>query len=54
MLTRVAQGRAYANVLGKLRKKTDSDASGIKLVETGPTKKEDILIMIGGPSNKDF
>lgn len=54
VLIRVAQGRSYVNVLGRLRKNADSVASRTRVSETRPTKKENTLIKIGGLSNKVY
>lgn len=44
MLSRVTPQGSYANVLEKLRKKADRDASRTRIIETSPNKKEDIHI----------
>lgn len=46
ILIRVAQGRFYAIILGKLRKEADSDASRTRVVEVRFTKKEDTHLKI--------
>lgn len=40
--------KTYADVLERLRKEIDPDASHIRVVGVIPTNKEDLLIRIGG------
>ncbi|XP_043461160.1 uncharacterized protein LOC122497863 [Leptopilina heterotoma] len=53
MVIRVAQGRTFADDLGKLRKEVDPDVSHTKVVVAKATKRGDLLIKIKGDSNKE-
>ncbi|XP_051153639.1 uncharacterized protein LOC127276930 [Leptopilina boulardi] len=51
MVIRVAKGKTYADVLGKLRMEVDPDVSHTTVVGARPTKR-DLLIKIRGDSDK--
>lgn len=50
MLIKVAIGKSYADVIGKLRKKVDPEASQNRVL----VKKEELLIRTGGSCNRNF
>ncbi|XP_043470675.1 uncharacterized protein LOC122503951 [Leptopilina heterotoma] len=52
MVISVVQGKTYADVSGKLRKEVNPDSSHSRVVVARATKKGDLLIKIGGDSNK--
>ena len=46
VLIKVGQGKSYAEVLGKLHKEVNLDASGSRLVSARATQKSDVLILL--------
>ncbi|XP_043481249.1 uncharacterized protein LOC122510557 [Leptopilina heterotoma] len=52
MVVKVAEGTTFAEVLAKVRKEADLEASQTRVVGAVPTKKGDLLIKIGGSSNR--
>ncbi|XP_043472984.1 uncharacterized protein LOC122505438 [Leptopilina heterotoma] len=52
VVVKVAEGATFAEVLAKVRKEADLEASQTRVVGALPTKKGDLLIKIGGSSNK--
>ena len=53
VLIKVGQGKSYADVLGKLRKEVNTDASGSRVVSARATQKGDVLIVLDRASNKE-
>ena len=53
MLIKVGQGKSYANVLGKLRKKVNADASGSRVISARVTQKGDVVIVLDRAFNKE-
>ena len=53
MLIKVSQGKTYADVLGKLRKEVNPDASGSRVVSARATQKGDILMKLDKGSDKE-
>ena len=53
VLIKVSQGKTYADVLGKLRKEVNPDASGSRVVSAKATQKGDVLILLDKESNKE-
>ncbi|XP_051161507.1 uncharacterized protein LOC127281694 [Leptopilina boulardi] len=52
MVVRVASGKTYADILGKLRKEVNPDISHTRVLVARPTKKGDLLIRVEGDSDK--
>ncbi|XP_043470912.1 uncharacterized protein LOC122504080 [Leptopilina heterotoma] len=52
VIVKVAEGKTFAEVLAKVRREADLEASQTRVVGALPTKKGDLLIKIGGSSNK--
>ena len=54
VLIKVGQGKSYADVLGKLCKEVNPDASGSRVVSARATQKGDVLIVLEGhPIRRD-
>ena len=53
MLIKANQGKTYADVLVKLRKEVNPDASGSRVVSARTTQKGDVLIVLDRRSNKE-
>ena len=53
MLIKVSQGKTFADVLMKLYKEVNPDASGSRAVSARATQKGDVLILLDKGSNKE-
>ena len=53
MLINVSPGKTYADILGKLRKEVNPDASGVTVVSARATQKGNVLILLDKGSNKE-
>ena len=53
VLIKVSEGKSYANVLGKLRKEVNPDASGSRVVSARATQIGDVRILLDKESNNE-